>query len=756
MKDEPSAFLRYSLPVLTNATALLAALMLGPALQETRTPLFFAAVAVCAWFGGVGPSILAIILAVVSLRFFLLSSDLTISLFAETISLGVFILVALLITSLQINRKRAERAATGKQRLLDVIVDTVPSLVTLTDSVGHITLFNRACEALTGYSRNEVAGKSLLNLFVPPELAHALQKRFAEPESLDPRVPHEIPWMMKAGEQRLIEWLYAALDSPSGEVFILGAGIDITERRQEEERVSRLLSELRYQSECLDAIFASVPGVVWEIYMNPEDGTQRLNFVSEYAEKMLGYAVQDWFADPAFWLKIVHPDDRERAARIADEQFASGRGGINQFRWMAKDGQVLRVEARSSVFFDEKGTPLGLRGVTMDITQQKLTEERLASENQFRKAIEESMLAGVAAMDLEGRQTYVNRAFCKMVGWSEEDLIGGTPPYLYWAPEELDRITNAFASTRGGQINPSGFELLFRRSNEERFHAIVLASPLKDSRGEISGWLASVYDITERKRIERERELLFEREQRAREEAERAYRARDEFIAMVSHELRTPLNSIIGWLHIIRTCKPDDETVTRGLEIIDSNAKMQTRLINDLLDISRIFSGKLNLDMAELDLARVIETATQQLRLAAEEKSIEIEIRLEPARVLGDSDRLVQVVQNLLSNAVKFTPRAGSITIRLQRLEATAQIIIRDNGAGISSQLLPHIFDKFRQGEFGRQRGGLGLGLTIVRDLVDMHGGSVHAESGGEGLGTTFTVTLPLIEQSEIGGRESG
>ncbi|HYP28547.1 MAG TPA: PAS domain S-box protein [Blastocatellia bacterium] len=616
MKEEPSALLRYSLPVLANALALLATTLLGPATQETRAPFFFAAVAVCTWYGGIGPGILAIILAVLSLRLFLLSSQAPVNPVWDAVTLGIFALASLLIAYLQVGRKRAERAALEKQKSLDLIVATVPSLVTLVDSKGRIILFNQACEELTGYTQNEVAGKPVVDVLVPPEFAHEVKKRFAPPYPCGSFTPCEDPWVTKAGEVRLIEWRYAALDSPSGETLILGAGIDITERRRKEE-------------------------------------------------------------------------------------------------------------------------------------QQRLAEEQLANENEFRKAIEQSMRAGVAVIDLEGRQTYANRAFCEMVGWSEEELLGAMPPYPYWAPEELDNIQKAFRETIAGRSSPSGFELLFRRRNEERFYAVVLASPLKNARGEISGWLASVYDLTERKRIEQERELLLAREQRAREEAELAYRARDEFIAMVSHELRNPLNSLLGWLHIVRTRRLDEAATAHAIEAIENNARMQARLINDLLDLSRISSGKLHLTIADLDLAQVVETAIQQMRPSADEKNISIETSLESSLVLGDSDRLTQAVQNLLSNAIKFTPRGGVITVRLQRHAASAQISIKDTGTGIDPSLLPHIFDKFRQGEPGRQRGGLGLGLTIVRDLVEMHGGSVHAESGGEGRGSIFTIMLPLSPDTE-------
>ncbi|MEP0957512.1 ATP-binding protein [Microcoleus sp. FACHB-1515] len=252
----------------------------------------------------------------------------------------------------------------------------------------------------------------------------------------------------------------------------------------------------------------------------------------------------------------------------------------------------------------------------------------------------------------------------------------------------------------------------------------------------------------ERNRAEAEREQLLKREQTARAEAEAANRIKDEFLAVLSHELRTPLSPILGWVRLLRSGTLDAQKQAIGLETIERNAKLQTQLIEDLLDISRVLQGKLTLNVKPVDLATVISAAEETMLLAAEAKSIQIQTELEPSSklVLGDPNRLQQVVWNLLSNAVKFTPREGQVHVKLQYDETTAQIMVKDSGKGISSDFLPYVFEYFRQADSSitRRFGGLGLGLAIVRQIVELHGGTVAAESAGEGQGATFTVRLPL------------
>jgi len=243
-------------------------------------------------------------------------------------------------------------------------------------------------------------------------------------------------------------------------------------------------------------------------------------------------------------------------------------------------------------------------------------------------------------------------------------------------------------------------------------------------------------------------ETAFKAEQEARSEVETANRLKDEFLATVSHELRTPLNAILGWARLIRTDKLDEPTFARALDTIERNAKSQAQLIEDLLDVSRIISGKLRLDIRPVDLTMVVESAIDVVRPAADAKEIQIRKVIDPKAglVSGDPERLQQVVWNLLSNAVKFTPKAGKVEVRLERINSHIELIVSDTGKGINAEFLPHAFELFRQADGGMSRayGGLGLGLAISRRIVEMHGGAIHADSPGEDRGAIFTVQLPL------------
>jgi signal transduction histidine kinase len=274
-------------------------------------------------------------------------------------------------------------------------------------------------------------------------------------------------------------------------------------------------------------------------------------------------------------------------------------------------------------------------------------------------------------------------------------------------------------------------------------------------------------DITERKRVEAEREQLLASEQAARSEAESANRMKDEFLATLSHELRTPLNAMLGWTQLLRTRKFNEATAARALETIDRNTKSLAALIEDVLDVSRIIRGKLHLNTRPVELTSMIEAAIDTVRPAAQAKDIRIESRLDSSiePILGDGNRLQQVVWNLLSNAIKFTPKGGRVEVQLsivsgqlagttdnrqQTTDKYVQIQVSDTGKGIAPEFLPHVFDRFRQENSSTTRayGGLGLGLAIVRHLVELHGGTVHADSPGEGQGATFSVQLPLVSSA--------
>ena len=289
----------------------------------------------------------------------------------------------------------------------------------------------------------------------------------------------------------------------------------------------------------------------------------------------------------------------------------------------------------------------------------------------------------------------------------------------------------------------------------EQMQQAVRISPLShDDR--VIGTLTIIEDVTER--VAREAELhaqiearsrLLSSEKLARSEAERANRLKDEFLATISHELRNPLNAIMGWAHMLRLGKLTPANTERAVETIYRNAKSQAQLVSDLLDVSRIISGKLRLDVRTVDLLYIVNAAMDSIRPAAEAKSIRLQTMLDPAAgpISGDADRLQQIVWNLLSNAVKFTPKGGRIQVKVARIDSHVEIVVSDSGVGIGKDFLPYVFDRFRQENASSTRihGGLGLGLSIVRQLVDLHGGSVSVQSEGEGKGSTFTITLPFI-----------
>jgi signal transduction histidine kinase len=273
----------------------------------------------------------------------------------------------------------------------------------------------------------------------------------------------------------------------------------------------------------------------------------------------------------------------------------------------------------------------------------------------------------------------------------------------------------------------------------QRFFNLAF-EPYRDGAGTVEGVMSFGFDVTDQVEARRKAESLVH-------ELEVANRTKDEFLATVSHELRTPLNAILGWVRMVRDDTLPDDKKTRALEIIERNAKAQAQLIEDLLDVSRITSGKLRLDVGTIDLPNVVENAIEAVRPAANAKGVGLRsiMDAQAGRVLGDPNRLQQVIWNLLTNAVKFTPRGGDVRVEVRKDESAVEVAVSDTGQGIATEFLPYVFERFRQADATttRKHGGLGLGLAIVRHLVELHGGTVKVESDGPGTGTTFTVRIP-------------
>ncbi|WP_442947790.1 response regulator [Nostoc sp.] len=368
------------------------------------------------------------------------------------------------------------------------------------------------------------------------------------------------------------------------------------------------------------------------------------------------------------------------------------------------------------------------------------------SEAKYRRIVDTSY-EGIWMIDSQSRTEFVNQRFCEMLGYAAEEMLGRSMfDFIAQADgiaeETLKWLKREESDLKEGQL---------RCKDGSYIWTLISARAIFSEQNEFLGAIAMLTDISDRKRTESERDRLFQLEQTARAEAEAANRIKDEFLAVLSHELRSPLNPILGWAKLLQSRKFDETALKKALETIERNAKLQAELIEDLLDVSRILQGKLNLKMIPVNLPSTIQAAMETVRLAAEAKTIQIETMLDPkGKVLGDSARLQQVFWNLLSNAVKFTPIGGKVNVQLECIDAQAQITVSDTGKGIHSDFLLYVFDYFRQGDSTTTRkfGGLGLGLAIARHLVEMHGGTISAESLGEEQGAIFTIKLPLLKDS--------
>jgi PAS domain S-box-containing protein len=361
-------------------------------------------------------------------------------------------------------------------------------------------------------------------------------------------------------------------------------------------------------------------------------------------------------------------------------------------------------------------------------------------------AIVDSSEDAIVGKTLDGTIVTWNAGAERIFGYTQEEAVGRSITLII-PQERLSEEDVILTSIRRGE-RIAHFETERVTKDGRRLQISLSVSPIKNAKGEIIGAAKIARDVTVRHLLQRERDSLLDREQAARAEAERANRAKDDFLALVSHELRTPLTPILSWSAILRAKPGDRDALEKGLEAIERAARAQSQIVGDLLDISRIIAGKIRLDVRPVDLSAVIAGAITTVKPAADVKGIRIQSILDPRcdLICGDADRLQQVVWNLLANAVKFTPKGGRVEVLLKCVDSHVQLIVADTGRGIRPEFMPYVFDRFRQAEPSATRvfGGLGLGLAIVRQLVELHGGTVHCESAGEGRGATFIVRLPL------------
>jgi signal transduction histidine kinase len=408
--------------------------------------------------------------------------------------------------------------------------------------------------------------------------------------------------------------------------------------------------------------------------------------------------------------------------------------------------RLQALEYGADLYLIEPVEPEELVATVRALLRLRETETALRERDRQLQAILEHTPVILFMKTADGRYLLVNREYERLADRPVAELRGRRDVDLF------DRAVASFlgAHEQEALLNrqPIEFEAPLGLGAADRVYH-QLKFPVYDAAGRAYAICTIATDITQRKLAEGEYQALLTREQTARREAESANRAKDDFLATLSHELRTPISAILGWTQVLTTGQRDEETLRRALESIERNSRQQVQLIDDLLDLSRIVAGKLRLDLRVVDLGPVLQAALDTVQPAAQAKEIQITSHLDPGAsvVMGDPDRLQQIFWNLLSNAVKFTPRGGRVEVRLEEVDSWAKIHVIDNGAGIAGELLPRIFDRFRQADAttSRVHGGLGLGLAIVRHLVELQGGTVSASSPGPDRGSTFTVMLPLV-----------
>jgi PAS domain S-box-containing protein len=473
------------------------------------------------------------------------------------------------------------------------------------------------------------------------------------------------------------------------------------------------------------------------------------------AERIFGYAAEEMIGESI--TRLIPSDRQDEELEILSRIRRGERFDHFETLRLAKDGRQLNVSITVSPIRDSSGQVIGASKVARDITERKdavererqLLAETATANNKFRAFFEQGPLfAGIMALD--GSIIEANRLSLEACGYTREQVVGKRfwdCPWWCQSEDLMQQIKLAVAETAAGQIFDAEMPYFVADGSQRMVRLIVI--PIKDEAGRITFLAPTGSDITDLKRAESQRDDLLQAERAARTAAERASLLKDEFLATLSHELRTPLNSILGWSQIMRNKSADSELIAQGLEVIDRNARAQAEIIEDLLDMSRIISGKVRLNVERVDLSSIVQAAVETARPTAETKGIRLQTVIDPLDgvvVSGDGNRLQQVLWNLLSNAVKFTPGGGRIQVLLERINSHLKISVIDTGDGIAPEFLPYVFDRFRQGDAStsRRHGGLGLGLSIVRQLVELHGGSVGVKSDGPGRGSTFTVSLPL------------
>ena len=685
---------------------------------------------------------------------------------------------------------------------LSALIESADDAIISKTLDGIITSWNKGAERIFGYKADEVIGKPI-TVIIPPDHLNEEPAILARLRAGDRIEHYETVRMRKDGRRIDISLTVSPIRGPNGKV--VGASKiarDVSEQRQARRALDEASERLR-----LALAAANFGDWSWDA------ATDIVTF-SDTTARIFGLPPGQPMRRSEM-SQTLHVEDRDRILAIVDEALLTHNDYEIEYRLIRPDESEVWISAKGRGVYDEKRNVVGMLGFVQDISARKATEDTLREQADALRTLNEIGKVISAELDLHKTVQAVTDAATSITGAQfgaffynvlNEDGASYMLYTMAGVPREMfdhfpmPRTTDLFGPTfRGeGVVRIGDVKKDPRYGKNSPYFGMpeghlpvtsYLAVPVVSRSGEVLGGLFFAHPdkdvFTERDEIvvaglaaqaavAMDNAHLYETAKRARADAEKAAaenerlyrqaeessRLKEEFLATISHELRTPLSAILGWARMLRMGQLSSEDATKALDTIERNARAQAQLVDDLLDVSRIITGKLRMDVQPADPNSFIDAAVEAVRPAAEAKGVRVQKVIDTGAISipGDPVRLQQVVWNLLSNAIKFTPRGGRVQIRSERVNSHLEIVVSDTGQGISADFLPHVFDRFRQADqkTSRQHGGMGLGLAIVRHLVELHGGTVRASSEGEGQGSTFTVMLPITPVYQVdhsGGR---
>jgi PAS domain S-box-containing protein len=633
-------------------------------------------------------------------------------------------------------RKRAEEARRMSEFRWQRLVEQSPLSTQIFSPDGTIRQVNRAWERLWGVTPADLPGYNILHdeQLVQCGMMPLFRRAFAgEAVTIEP-IPYTLDRGQHAGRARWCgAYVYPVKDDAGRVEEVVLVHNDVTEQRQAEEEVRRSQRQLA-------SIIDNTPSAVFI-----KDVRGRYLLVNAPYERMAGVPVGSMTGKMD---TDVFPPEVAAHFRGEDERVAAYREPMTFEEAFEFKGEHRTFVTNKFPLRDETGTVYAVCGIATDVTALKRAEASVRESEQRLRLGLRAGRTGTWDWDIARNHVVWSEQVYEIHGLRPEEFGGTSEDFANLVhPDDAERVWSLVqAALHEGKPYEVEFRAV-RPSGEVRW-LFTTGQVTRDDGGSPVRMMGALIDTTDRKRAEAERERLLEAERAARAEAERASRMKDEFLATLSHELRTPLNAILGWSQILASGGRDEQDMAEGLRTIERNARAQTQIIEDLLDLSRVTSGKVRLDVQRVDLRDLMRMSLETAKPSAEAKGIRLQAVLDPhaGPVSGDPNRLQQVFWNLLNNAVKFTPKGGRVQVVLERVNSHVEVSITDTGEGIAPEFLPHVFDRFRQADATttRRHGGLGIGLSIVKQLVELHGGSVRVKSLGIGHGATFNVTLPL------------